>query len=91
MHILADTASAACLQCVSPHDTPCAHVYCHVTAVLCDLLLSQQVDSVLSSREKYDDTTHGTLTSVKTTIMQVCAHRLLHYISSSIHDSDCSA
>ncbi|CAM9286175.1 unnamed protein product [Discosporangium mesarthrocarpum] len=29
-----------------------------------------EVDSVLSSREKYDDTTHGTLTSVKTTIMQ---------------------
>ena len=30
-----------------------------------------QVDSVLSSREKYDDTTHGTLTSVNTTLMQV--------------------
>eukprot|EP00611_Tribonema_gayanum_P019555 TRINITY_DN340_c1_g1_i2.p1 TRINITY_DN340_c1_g1~~TRINITY_DN340_c1_g1_i2.p1 ORF type:complete len:546 (+),score=216.58 TRINITY_DN340_c1_g1_i2:199-1638(+) len=29
-----------------------------------------EVDSVLSSRERYDDTTHGTLTSVKTTIMQ---------------------
>lgn len=28
------------------------------------------MDSVLSSREKYDDTTHGTLTSVKTTLMQ---------------------
>lgn len=25
---------------------------------------------MLSSREKYDDTTHGTLTSVKTTLMQ---------------------
>lgn len=34
------------------------------------LLLFRQVDSVLSSREKYDDTTHGTLTSVKTTLMQ---------------------
>lgn len=33
--------------------------------------LSLKVDSVLSSREKYDDTTHGTLTSVKTTLMQV--------------------
>lgn len=29
-----------------------------------------EVDSVLSSREKYDDTPHGTLTSVKTTLMQ---------------------
>ncbi len=29
-----------------------------------------EVDSVLSSREKHDDTPHGTLTSVKTTLMQ---------------------
>lgn len=35
------------------------------------VLFYLQVDSVLSSREKYDDTTHGTLTSVKTTLMQV--------------------
>ena len=31
-----------------------------------------EVDSVLSSRENGDDSSHGTLTSVKTTLMQVC-------------------
>ncbi|CAM9944510.1 unnamed protein product, partial [Ectocarpus fasciculatus] len=34
------------------------------------VIFIDEVDSVLSSREKYDDTTHGTLTSVKTTLMQ---------------------
>jgi hypothetical protein len=29
-----------------------------------------EVDSVLSSREHGDDSSHGTLTSVKTTLMQ---------------------
>ena len=40
----------------------------HLSCPSCCLFF--QVDSVLSSREKYDDTTHGTLTSVKTTLMQ---------------------
>lgn len=52
----------------------CAFWWAHVLVwfvSMCWFVFCLQVDSVLSSREKYDDTTHGTLTSVKTTLMQV--------------------
>lgn len=67
-----------CWSCLHPTQPPLDLTRCLVVLssfalfalVFISLVLSWQVDSVLSSREKYDDTTHGTLTSVKTTLMQ---------------------